>query len=174
MAFLIPYSLITKGIYSVFVTSIGTITMGTYKVIASIYSHKNEDVKHSIKKLDIERKLSLIESIMKYKKLHTDKNFIHEDIEENTKNSTDVVEYNDSDNTDHPIHLCLTALSSIMKTIHKDLKLIDQKVKRHNTKWFKSYRSINVTNELEKLETDVKILDTRFDDLIKISNLIKE
>jgi len=179
MAFLLPYSLITNGIYHMLVTSIGTVTAGTYKIISSIYNHKNTNVDQFIKKLDIERKLALIESVLKYKKKtkledQSDQSENQSESESIFKQETTHLEETISESSIHPVHLCLTDLSDIITIIHTNLKEIDRRVKRHNAKWFKSYRYLNITKELDQLETNVGILDARFNDLIKISGLIRD
>lgn len=184
MAFLIPYSLITQGLCTGIVTTISAMTVGSYKVIKSIYMHKNEDIHLFLKKLDIERKLSLIEAVISnnrsaqilsdppndplpnpnleitsnhLRNLHLIENY-HRSKTKNT-NITD------------PIQLCLSDLSTVITEIHLNLKLIDQKVHSHNRKWFHSYRTLNVQKELDRLETNVKIMNDRYEDLIKISML---
>jgi hypothetical protein len=183
MAFLVPYSLITRGIYNVFIASIGTVTLGTYKVISSIYNNQNADVGQFIKKLDIERKLALIESVLKYKKIsreqsgQSEQSYESEQSEQSEQaeqaENVEMTELAKSSNVIHPIQLCFSDLSDIITKIQSDLKEIDRKVRKHNLKWFKSYRSLHISKELEQLETNVGILDARFDDLIKISGICR-
>jgi hypothetical protein len=190
MAFLIPYSLITQGLCTGIVTTISAMTVGSYKVIKSIYNHQNSDVQQFLKKLDIERKLALIEAVITHTKgTSTPQIELAESIEPNehgtgvemTPNHLHNLYLIDNYNrtfkskvpiTD-PIHLCLTDLSNIITEIHLNLKTIDQKVRTHHRKWFHSYRSLNVQKELDKLECNVKILNDRYEDLIKISVLMK-
>ncbi len=40
----IPYTLLTQGIYSGLIGTISTVTMGTCKLVTSIYKHKNPNV----------------------------------------------------------------------------------------------------------------------------------
>lgn len=190
MAFLIPYSLITQGLCTGIVTTISAMTVGSYKVIKSIYNHQNSDVQHFLKKLDIERKLALIEAVITHTKgTSTPPIEFAEPIEPNehdtgvemTPNHLQNLYLIDNYNrtfkskapiTD-PIHLCLTDLSNIITEININLKTIDQKVRTHHRKWFHSYRYLNVQKELDKLECNVKILNDRYEDLIKISVLMK-
>lgn len=191
MAFLIPYSLITQGLYTGIATTISAMTVGSYKVIKSIYNHKNEDIHLFIKKLDIERKLSLIESVIKYtKEEEFAQNENTEKIEKTDKykmpdmltsgqlkslhiiNTYNKTKHNSNSNAD-PIHLCLTHLSNTITEIHLNLKIIDQKVTDHDRKWLRNYRRFNIQKELDQLEINVKILNDRYEDLLKISILMK-
>ena len=180
MAFLIPYSLITQGLCTGIVTTISTMTVGSYKVIKSIYVHKNEDIHLFLKKLDIDRKLSLIESVISSSKspqseTSTDLTNELEITPSHLRNLHLIENYHRSKskntNITDPIQLCLTDLSTIITEIHINLKSIDQKVHSHNRKWFQSCRTLNVQKELERLEINVKIMNDRYEDLIKISML---
>mgnify|MGYP003537659321 FL=1 len=184
MAFLIPYSLITQGLCTGIVTTISAMTVGSYKVIKSIYNHKNEDIQQFLKKLDIERKLALIESAIRHTRSDPPIEEIIPEIPTNPnveitpnhlQNLCIIENYNRAKSkavtSTDPIHLCLSDLSAIITEIHISLKLIDQKVRSHNRKWFYAYRYLDVQKELNKLETNVKILNDRYEDLIKISLL---
>lgn len=187
MAMFIPYSLITHGLYTGLVSTIGTVTFGTCKLIKSMYSHKNPDVSKVIKELDIERKLKMVQSVI---------NLIHH----SSKNNEVKIKLNDLEKTqifelvsqkqyankaedgykqdisidfDDPIELSLYYLQQTIQDIHNDLDAINQKVTRYNAKWFKSWRTLNVQSLLDNLILNAKILDLRYDDLIKIFSFLK-
>lgn len=138
---LVPYSLVIQGIYTGLVETIGYFTMGTCKLVKSIYTHKNPDVNKILIELDIERKLSLVQSVVKS----------HNHI------------------CAEPVELCLKYLEESIKNIHDDLDSINRKIFYHRKKWFHAWRKINVEQQISSLKKNCKLLDSRFDDLYKIS-----
>lgn len=151
---IIPYSLLTQGFYTSIVHMISTVTMGTCSIIKSIYVHKNPDVDSVIKKMDIEMKIELIQlTINKISQIKGNKNI-------------------DDIKTD-PICMCLFHIHDVIKEINQDLTNINDKVIRHKNKWFCNWRSLNVTPMIDSLKFHSIILDARFDDLIKISSLLR-
>lgn len=169
MAYFIPYGLLAQGIYTGLIGTISAITMGTCGVVKTIYTHQNPDVTRIIKELDIERRLRLIQSVLNI-------------IDTESKNKIAKVKLNDLEKTqifelvgsvtnlnDDPIELCLIYIHESIQNIHGDLIDINKKVAYHNSKWFNSWRTLNVKLLLEKLSLDSKLLDSRFDDLTKIS-----
>lgn len=147
-------SIITQGIYTGIISTISNATIKTCNIMQTIYSHENPDIKKVMKELDIERKLKTLESIFNIQ------------IPNNTLNEKINLQKD-------PISLCLLYIIDAIKKIQNDLLLINKKVNSHNLKWFSTWRSLNIKNLLDNLELDCKLLDNRFDDLIKISNLLK-
>lgn len=163
MAFLLPYAILTQGVYTGIISTISTVTVSTCSVVKSIYTHQNPDVTKIIKELDIERRLELIEAVMKKIDQRSQKL--------NSMEASQVIDMVSSkiNIKDDPIEICLKYLHESIKTIHTDLTNINSKVERHYKKWFNSWRTLNVGPLIETLRTDSNLLDARFDDLTKIS-----
>lgn len=94
--------------------------------------------------LDIDLKLKLIDSWLKH------------------INSNKII-------NDSPLALIYNSVSDSCHKIAELVEKINEKIKYHNTKWFQSWRSIYLDNEIKLLEKNVKILDER----IKLIALIK-
>ena len=171
---MIPYTLVAQGIYSGVITTISSLTIGTCKIITSIYGHKNENVDLYIKKLDIERKLCVIESVLN----SYNTNSIHSAIKKSNSGHiiTDdlVIEDYVRDKERDPIKICLHYISINLNEIHTILDNIHKKVAYHKSKWFNSWRQLNIRKNLEELETSVGLLDDRFDSFIKISGFLSD
>jgi hypothetical protein len=166
--------ILTQGIYSGIINTISTATMGTCKLVTSIYNYENPNVTKYLKKLDIERKLDLIQSVIIL-------------IGKNTESKTANIKLNDMEKTqifemlgsdinlkNDPIELCLVYLDEIIQNIHGDLLAINKKVAYHNTIWFSSWRTLDVKVLLKNLKINTKLLTERFDDLTKISLFLKQ
>ncbi len=67
------------------------------------------------------------------------------------------------------ISLIYNYVSESCHKIADSIEKINDKIKYHNTKWFQSWRSIQLDDEIKILEKNVKILDER----IKLISLIK-
>ena len=173
MAALIPYTILAQGIYTGIIGTISTVTIGTCTAIKSIYTHKNPDVKRIIKKYDVKHKLELIESVLKITD-HNNKNRF-EKMKLNDLEKTQIFEIIESQNNigDDPIELCLKYLHESIEDIHTNLKEINAKVMRHTAKWFNSWRTLNIKRQLDDLEENIKILDKRFNDFMRISEFLK-
>ncbi|BCS82906.1 hypothetical protein QLL95_gp1217 [Cotonvirus japonicus] len=167
---LVPYTLLAQGIYAGLIGAISTITMSACGAIKSIYNYKNEDVNLHIRRLDIERQLVIIQSILlKVTKTKNTKNTVNLKLDDLEK--THIFELIDTkpDLNNDPIKLCLMYLHESINDIHRDLSNISNKIDAHNNKWFNYWRTLNIKNFVENLESDTKILGERFDYLIKIS-----
>lgn len=169
---LLPYTILAQGIYTGIIGTISAVTMGTCNIVKSIYTHKNPDVTKLIKELDIEQRLKLIQSILN-------------SIDHESRTDTAKMKLNDLEKTqvfelvnfeanlnDDPIELCIIALHEKIQDIHDDLSKINAKVAYHNTKWFNSWRTLNVKPLLDNLKLNSKLLDARFKDLLSISNFL--
>ena len=169
MAFLIPYTILTQGIYTGIIGTISAVTMGTCRLVTSIYNHQNPDISRVIKKLDIDRRLMLIQAVLntiEHTAKHSEAKLKLNDLEK-----TQVFELvgAETDLSNDPIELCLVYLHETIQEIHNILSNINDKVEYHNTKWFSSWRTLNVTPFIESLELNSTLLNSRFDDLTKIS-----
>lgn len=151
MAYIIPYTLFTQGIYTGLLNTISSLTVGICHLISSIiYTHNTLNVDNTIAELDIERKLNVIISVIKA--ISSIKAYMINDI----KNLKSI---------DDPIQLCLKYLNNIIHTIYKDIFEIKQKIERHQHKWFTNWRTINIDPLVNKLKNHTKILDLRFEEL---------
>ena len=56
----------------------------------------------------------------------------------------------------------LTNLSQIVEQILSQLKLIDEKIKRHQLKYFASWRTLNYEKQINELKNNIKLLDIRY------------
>ena len=174
MAAYIPYAIITHGLYSGLVSTMGSITIGTCRLVKSLYSTENPDVGLAIKELDIERKLKVINSVISKIK-HTSHNG-ETKIKLNNLEKSQIFEALDNKNAsldDDPIELSLNYLKQTIQDIHHNLHDINEKVNRYNKKWFRSWRKLNVQDLLNSLRLNAKLLDLRYDDLTKIFLFLK-
>jgi len=169
---ILPYTILAQGIYTGIIGTISAVTMGTCNIVKSIYTHKNPDVIKLLQELDIEQRLKLIQSV-----LNT--------IDDQSKRDTAKMKLNDLEKTQifelidlepnlngDPIELCIIALHEKIQDIHNDLFNINSKVAYHNTKWFSSWRTLNVKALLDNLKLNSKLLDARFKDLMSISKFL--
>uniref|UniRef100_A0A6C0LSH4 Uncharacterized protein n=1 Tax=viral metagenome TaxID=1070528 RepID=A0A6C0LSH4_9ZZZZ len=142
MTLYIPYYLLAQGVYSGIINGISLITINTGKLIKSVYNHKNPDMNKHLQKLDIEYKLNLIESIINFIPSNYDKNI-------------------------DPIFICLRGIKIAIENVHNNLLQINKKIAYHVTKWFSSWRTLNIKLLLNMLEMNVEILNNRFNDYVK-------
>ena len=166
MALSIPMYILAQGIYSGIITGISTMTLGTCRLVGTIYSHKNPNITERLKQLDIEYHLNLINAILKQNQKIT--NISKITIESQT---FEIVDYNPNIKSDDPIKISLSYISKAIEDIHSDLLDINRVVLYHKTKYFNSWRSMGVSKYLKILENDIKILENRFNDFIKICQI---
>lgn len=171
MASFIPYILM-EGIYAGVIGTISAATMGTYSTIKSIYNHRNPDVINVLHELDIERRLKLIESVLTTKDVSRKPNTTR--LKLNDMEKTIIFDIVESKNGvyDDPIELCLNYVYETIQEIHNNLNAINKKVAYHNTKWFNTWRTLNIKPQLDILKTNSNLLESRFNDLIKISEFL--
>src|SRR5580765_7589123 len=138
MAYLLPF-LLAQGIYTGIITGISGIVIGTVRSVKAIYTHQNPDVTKLVKKLDLERRLLLIQSVLRVinNDAATDNNKKLNDLEKTQVFESINIE---ADINKDPIELCLIFLQQIIKEINNDLEAINKKVANHNKKWFSSWR----------------------------------
>lgn len=178
MVLLVPYTILAQGIYSGIIGTISAITMGTISVIKTVYTHQNPDANRLMKKLDIERRLRLIQSVLDTIDMDTKNE--NEDIELDQLEKTQILEMVKTHNniaekinidTD-PIELCLRFIKETVLQITNILSDMNNKINRHHQKWFYSWRTLDISTYLENLEIESKLLDARFNDLATISTYL--
>lgn len=165
-------ALLTAGIYTGLITGISTVTMGTCRLITSIYNHENPDVRRYFKQIDLERKLKLVEAVIKKIPQKKDQQVKITGTMQDTI-VFDVVSGEATIMSD-PIELSLYYLQEIMVEIQKVVQKIHDKADRHKNKWFNTWRTLNIKDLSSELENDIKILDDRYNDLLQIINLYQK
>jgi hypothetical protein len=121
--------------------------------IWDIVNEKHDDIKELIKSIDLQSKVELVESVIR--DLNDDMKF--EGVYPN-----------------HSLELALSQLMNIIETIHTDLNSIKNGIEYHKTLWFNYLRTPLYNNLIEKVKEDKKILDSRFDNLVKIITLFRQ
>ncbi len=121
--------------------------------IWDIVNEKHDDVKELITSIDLNSKVELVESVVRD---------IHDDMKEHHIYPN------------HSLNLSLNKLMEIIKTIHDDLNEIKKGIAYHKTIWFNYFRTPSYYTIMEKVKEDKKLLDSRFDDLVKIITLFKQ
>lgn len=161
--------LLAQGVYAGVISTISTLTVGTAKLATSMCKNANPDVSNTVKKLDIEHRLRLIESIIKYS-VDSHNKIPHAEKIDLEKTTFEIInaDYNAID----PIEICLRSINSAINEIHLNLNDINKKIELHHQKWFNSWRTLNIKPKLDALEINCNILDKRFDELIKVHQLL--
>jgi phenylalanyl-tRNA synthetase alpha subunit len=67
---------------------------------------------------------------------------------------------------------CIHNINETLEVLEKNITSITQKIKEHDEKWFKYFRSYDITIEKEIIPFLIDKLKHRFDMLIKISTII--
>ena len=162
-------SILLQGIYTGIISTISTVTMGTCKLISSIYTCQHSDINKIMKELDISRRLLIIQAVLST----INQNSIHKNIQIKLNDLEKTQVFNligsKSDLKNDPIELCLIYLQETIYDIHNDLFSIKNRIDYHNTKWFSSWRTLYVTDLIDNLKSNTALLNSRFDDLTKIS-----
>ena len=171
MALFIPTIIIT-GIYAGIVNTISSATVNTCSIIKNIYNLQNPDTNVFLQKLDIERKLCLIQSVIKTLNIPID-SACEINLNDLKKSEILVIVQSEQKLNINPLALCLKFLQDTIQKINHILTKIDTKVKYHNTMWFSNWRTLNVKSLLDELEINSKLLSDRFDDLTKIIFFMK-
>jgi hypothetical protein len=73
-----------------------------------------------------------------------------------------------------PIEICLHYLHEIIQKIQTELITINKKVAYHNTKWFSSWRQLNIKPMVTRLTLYSDQLRDRFDDFLKINDFLQK
>lgn len=167
MALFIP-GILMQGIYTGIIGTISSVTMSTCSLAKTLYTHQNPNVNKIIRSLDIERKLKIITAVIK--KIDRDVKTEISDLEKTQVSSlVQTTDFLNSSIAIDPIELCLKYLHETIREIRKDLIAINKLTIEHNAKWFASWRTLDIDSYVKNLKINSKILDSRFDDLTKIS-----
>lgn len=126
--------------------TITSTTKNIYLGIDNILLNDNQQFKQILEDLDIKIKLDIISSFID--ELHQTKKIFNE-----------------------PINKTFKYLDDILKTIEKEIENINIEIKNHKNKWFHKLRSSNCSSMLGNLIKHKKILDERFELLIKLINI---
>lgn len=169
MAYIIPYTILAQGIYTGIIGTISAVTMGTCGMVKSIYTHKNPDVTKTIKELDIERRLRLIQAVLNSVNHHPKYDMAKVKLNDLEKTQIFELVGKETNLDNDPIELCLIYLHETIQEINNDLTAINKKISYHRTKWFNGWRTLNIKSYIENLKINSALLNSRFDDLTKIS-----
>lgn len=104
------------------------------------------EIQAELEKMDLTNKISILESLM-------------EDLHKKNMNE--------------PVNKSISAVDSILKSIHIELNEIQQRLINHNNKWFSGWRSLNCSSNILKIKGHNNILDNRVDMLIKLISIYK-
>ena len=168
MAYIIP-TLLIQGIYTGIIGTISAVTIGTISIVKTIYTHQNPDVTKIMAELDIERRLRLIQSVLYVIDKESKNRYVKMKFDDLEKSQMlELVDLKNDIDKD-PIQLCLMFLHETIRDIHNDLEAINKKVAYHKTKWFNSWRTLNIRPKVDTLRNNSALLNARFDDLTKIS-----
>lgn len=168
-----PYTLMVDGIYAGLIGTISMVTIKTCSTVKSIYTYQNPNVSTLIKELDIEQRMKLVQAVINSIDSHS-KKIVKMKLDDMEKTQIFELVGADVDLSNDPIELCLLSLNEVIQDINNDLLAIDRKVGYHNTKWFSSWRTLNVKSLLDILSMHSKLLDLRFNDLAKISSFLSK
>ena len=69
------------------------------------------------------------------------------------------------------VNYCLENLHDMIIRIREDLKQISIIIKNHKEKYFNSWRSVDVKEQLNNLQLHSELLDARYDLLVKTLNI---
>jgi len=138
--------LITSSLFlgkEMFTTTVTNTTKNIYNGIEKIILNDNAHFKKILDNLDINTTLDIIHTFII--DVHNDKKIFNDTL-------TKIFNY----------------LETILKTIETEIEHINLELDAHSKKWFYKYRTSNCEYLLNNLINHVKILDERFNLLIKI------
>jgi hypothetical protein len=146
--------MLVEGLFSMYAGKLFNDTSKQMFVkIWDILNEKHDDLKELIKSIDLDSRVELIESVIR-------------DI------SDDMKIHNISPN--HSLELALCQIKNIISDIHFDLNAIKSGIEYHKTLWFNYFRTPSYYKIIEKIKDDKKLLDSRFDNLVKVISLFKQ
>tara|TARA_Y100000591_G_C21775457_1_gene668032 strand:- start:597 stop:1055 length:459 start_codon:yes stop_codon:yes gene_type:complete len=131
-------SLLTNGVVSMAINDTSYLLLGLVKNV--IVEHP--DIKKTTDKIDLYNKLMIIDNFMK---------IIPNELEDNKCIST-----------------CLTSIHDIIVQIQNELAIINKIIEDHTEKYFYYFRKHDYYVQLDNIVNYKKILDERFDILLKL------
>ena len=126
-----------------FTQTITKTTKNIYNGIDKILLNDNLQFKELLEDLDITIKLDIINTFIL--DIHSNNNIFNEYVSKTFK-----------------------YLEEILKIIEMEIENINNEIIKHNEKWFSKFRSSNSSYMLQKLVKHIKILDDRFELLMKL------
>jgi len=164
----------------IFENSISTIMFNLINIVSSTQNLNNLDFNKFIIDIDLDFKLELIHNFLSDMGIiciYTDNNDIDHDNNQiiidtkldvvNTKVQTQYS--NQYKSLSSAIkYLCIT-----LNNIHNSMTNIKQKIEYHNTKYFNSFRKLDIELEMNLIKKEHNILLGRFDLILKIFNCLK-
>ena len=126
--------------------TITTSTKNIYSGIEKIMTNENTEFNQVLENLDINTKLDIINSFIK------EMTNSHNLLSETTRKSLKYIE-------------------NILKIIEVEISNINLEIEEHKKKWFNRIRTSNCRTMINNLVNHVKILDNRFELLIKFINI---
>lgn len=167
-------AILAQGIYSGVISMISGATRNTCDIVRSLYTHKNPNINRLIKKLDIENKLQIIQAVFNAVNLQAKKEIKEKYLDDLEKTQVFTMLSAKQDLNCDPIQLCLNSVNDSIVSIEADLSAIHKKANDHKDLWFSSWRQLDIADLISNLETDTMILDTRFNNLLKISEFLNK
>ena len=122
-------------------STLSSTTSGIYSLLGKP-SLNDSTLHYLFIEMDLESKCKCVESIYKQ-------------IEDEIEIKTDCILF------------CMNSVHEMLQLIQEDLQKIERKVKDHPKKWFYSYRSFDIIEELSMLKYHMKSLESRTDFLVK-------
>lgn len=159
-------NLVTQGIYAGMINAISTVTVRSVYLADAIYSYKHPDVTAQIKRLDIERRLRVIESVIKALGSRTTRLNPEQELTVSTI-------IGKTDPFEDPIEICLSYVEESIKAVHQDLLRIKERIESHRKLWFSGWRTLDVDGLMISLRSNSEILEARFNDLTKIAIFLR-
>ena len=130
--------LLTNGIVSIAINDTTNVLLGLVRDV--IVEHP--DIKNTTDKIDLHNKLMIIDNFMK---------IIPKELENNKC-----------------VSVCLNSIHDIIMQIQNELSQINKVIETHQEKYFNYFRKYDYYSQLNNLINYKKILDERFETLLKI------
>lgn len=172
MALFIP-TIITQGIYSGFIGTVSTVTIKACTTISYLSYYENPDVKKILDELDIQYRLHIIKAVLNKFNIESSYKLVMAPLDDLEKTQVFNIINENKVNTD-PIKLCLDHLYSTIRKIDRILLQINNKIIKHNDKWFSTWRHLNLEPFVSELKLNSNLLETRFKNFMLITEFINK
>jgi len=139
---------ITNVAQKVLLTSIHT----SFQLVQNFISTHHSQINEVLNETDLLSKLEIIQALIQD---------IQQDHNHDIWNST---------------QKALKNLSQVVEQILTQLTLIDEKIKRHQGKYFASYRTLNYEKQISELKNNIRLLDLRYGmflEILKVASVSK-